>query len=416
MSEIFLQKNIIDLNIQHNNIFIDDNLFILNHDFFIKQYKEKIKLIYIDPPYNTNSNKTYIDTRNIKDWIEFIKIRLEASRQLLKENGIILVSIDDNQIHNMRAILDVVFGANNFIGTFITMQSQRSNSKLINTVHEYVICYAKNIKMTNAFKTKRINIPEQNKIINEVYSSVKLIIKQEGYVAAERFLKKIIKEKCLQYNITWLKNYSHLSQDKRIFFAKDLSTPSQPKEVNIPQINLKLKALKTRGWSSDAKFIKLHEENRLFFKNNRPYEIHYLEESEDNAPSVLKFYSRHGTNTLKKMGLYGIFDTPKPVEMLKYFIKIMTNNKDDIVLDFFAGSGTTAQAVMELNCEQQSNLKFILIQINEKVNTQQKAYNKCINLKIKPTIDEILLLRLKTFIKNNNLSVPIDIFYNKELT
>ena len=308
------------------------------------KYKNSVKMIYIDPPYNTKSIKTYNDNLKTIDWNMFMEPRLSKAKDFLTEDGCIFISIDDNEFANLKIMCDKIFGKENFTGNFITYQALRSNSKHINTVHEYVLCYAKNKKKLNEFKIKRIDNTDEKKIIDSLYRDVKKIIEFEGVKEANKKIKSLITEYCERYNITWLKNYNNVDEDGRIYFAMDLSTPGEPREVNIKSINLHLNPLPTRGWASDEKFIELYNDDLLSFKGNRPYEKHYLEDACDNVTSVLKFFSRHGTNDLKKLDLYNIFDTPKPVELIKFLIKISTKD-DDLILDFFAGSGTTAQAV-----------------------------------------------------------------------
>ncbi len=157
-----------------------------------------------------------------------------------------------------------------------------------------------------------------------------------------------------------------MDEKGEIYFAKDLSTPSHPRSVAIQEINLFLEPLKSRGWSSDEKLKELHYQNRLIFKNNRPYEKYYLKESQDNCLSVLDFYSRQGTKDLEKLGLKGLFKTPKPVGLIKYLL-LCSTPKNSIILDFFAGSGTTAQAVIEANRDHYLNWSFYLCQKEEKL-------------------------------------------------
>jgi adenine-specific DNA-methyltransferase len=380
---------------ESNLIFIGDNLTVMNN----KEFRSKVPCvdtIYIDPPYNTRSKFSYIDKRSNDEWAEFMKVRLECAKTLLKETGVIFISIDDNEYAYLKVLCDNIFGINNFLGSFITFQSQRSNAKYINTVHEYVLCYAKNKYKTSPFKIKRIFIPEDAQMINYITTKIKKIFLKEGISTAQDRLKKMIKKYCFEKNITWLKNYCNIDSEGNVYFAKDLSTPGIPRKVNIEEIGLKLDALPTRGWSSDEKFKKLHKENRLVFKNNRPYEKHLLVDSEDNVSSFLNFYSRQGKHDLNKLGLRDLFDTPKPVELIKHLIRISTPN-NGIVLDFFAGSGTTGQAVLEINAEDLTNIKFVLIQKEEKIDKTTKSFEVCHKIGIPPFISEILLYRIKVF-------------------
>lgn len=387
----------------NNEIYIGDNLKVMNSPVFEK-YIEKIKMIYIDPPYNTKNQKCYNDSSTSDVWGTFMKERLIASKKLLKQDGVIFISIDDNEYANLKLICDDVFGKENFIGTFITQQAQRSNAKHINTVHEYIICYAKNKDKLHKFVINRMEIPEDKKMIEKLNREIKKIIELDGIEIANKKLKDIIKDYCYNYNISWLKNYSNVDENGNIYFSVDLSTPGKPRSVDIPEIGLKLEPLATRGWSSDKKFIQLYNENRLCFKDGRPYCKHYLYESEDNVPSILKFYSRQGTNDLKKLGIGNLFDTPKPVDMLKFLIRIATK-KDDIVLDFFAGSGSLAQAVYEVNEEDSKNIKYVLIQLNEEVNSKSEVYKACKEYNIKPSVDQILKFRIEYFLKKNKKEI-----------
>lgn len=391
-----------------NEIYIGDNLKVMKSPAFEK-YQERIKMIYIDPPYNTQGQKSYNDKVSSDSWGTFMRDRLEVSYNLLKNDGVMFISIDDNEYANLKLICDYVFGKDNFVGTFITQQAQRSNAKHINTVHEYILCFAKNKNKLHKFVINRMEIPEDKKMIDKLNREVKKIIDNEGIEIANKKLKDIIKDYCYKYNISWLRNYSNVDENGNIYFSVDLSTPGKPRKVDIPEIGLKLEPLSTRGWSSDKKFIELYNEKRLCFKDGRPYCKHYLYESEDNVPSMLKFFSRQGTNDLKKLGLGNLFDTPKPVDMLKFLIRIATK-KDDIVLDYFAGSGSLAQAVYEVNEEDKKNVKYVLIQLNEEVNPKSDVYKACKEFNINPSVDEILKFRIEYYLKKNKMEVDFNCF------
>jgi adenine-specific DNA-methyltransferase len=150
-------------------------------------------------------------------------------------------------------------------------------------------------------------------------------------------------------------------------------------------------------------FIRLHNECRLAFRNGRPYAKKYLYEAEDNAPSILNYYSRQGTKDLKDLGMDGIFDTPKPVALLKYLLRLVVE-KNDRVLDFFAGSGSFGQAVIELNMEDNLDVEFDLVQLNVEVDKNTESYKVCESLGIEPTIDNILVYRLSKFCEVNSFN------------
>lgn len=377
-----------------HKVYIGDNLRVMQRNKDFDQYGDKVSVIYIDPPYNTKTKKSYNDKQAREEWLEFMKARLILGRYYLSEDGVIFISIDDNEYAYLKVLCDEVFGEQNCLGTFITKQSQRSNSKHINTVHEYILAYAKNKKKCPEFKVKRIDTPEGREICGEVKEIVVNLWGKYDYNVALKEYRKWLKNYTDAYGLSWLRNYNYLRDDGEPFFATDLSTPGKPRTVDIPEIGLHLDPLPTRGWSSDAKFIELHNADRLIFRDGRPYAIHYLSESEDSAPSILDFYSRQGNEDMKRLGLDGIFDTPKPVNMLKYLLRI-TGVKEGIVMDFFAGSGSFCQATEEVNKEDKKNLQCILIQLDEDIAEGTEAYERCKELGIEPNIPAVLEARLK---------------------
>jgi len=392
-----------------NKIFVGDNYKILNSNL-LDDYIGKVDMIYIDPPYNNKSRLSYKNQISDEEWASFIEKRIRSSYKFMSEKAAIFVSIDDYELSTLKMVMDNIFKKENFVGIFITKQSQRSNAKHINIVHEYVLCYAKNKKCLPEFKINRIDIPEDKIMIDKINSQIRDELKNNGYDCAYKLLQNLIKQNCLDNNITWLKNYNNIDDKGRIYFAKDLSTPGKPRTVDIPSINLHLDPLETRGWPRDEKIIELYNSSRLVFKGNRPYVKHYIEEAQDNVPSILNFYSRQGTNALKKLGINKLFDTPKPVEMIKFFIRLYCKNS--YILDYFAGSGTTAQAVYEVNLEDNQNNKYLLIQLNENVNENTEVFNECKKLNIIPKLQYILKYRIDKFLSSVNKKVDYD-FYDE---
>lgn len=336
-------------------------------DFLPKLDSQSIQMIYIDPPYNTKSKQfEYNDSFTDEDWEKMMSNVLTQSQRILKETGCIFVSIDDNSLIELRTIMNRIFGKHNFLGMFITKQANRSNAKQINTIHEYVVAYAKDKKQCCEFKIKRIDIPEYKSLIENLCSKIKQLMSNQNKNEATKYLKDFINR---HKDLTWLKNYNQIDENGNIYSTKDLSTPSKPHELNIYEIGLYLPKLKTRGWQSKDKFIELYQQNKLVFKNNRPYEKHLLIDSEDNVQSVgelLDCYSRQGKHDLDKLNMAELFSTAKPVELIKYLVKIATKD-NDVILDYFAGSGTTAQAVIEANNDDGYNRKFVLCQKDESI-------------------------------------------------
>ena len=394
---------------QHK-VYIGDNLQVLSSTDFENQYINTVSVIYIDPPYNTKTKKSYSDSQERREWLKFMEDRLWLGRNHLKDEGVIFISIDDNEYAYLKVLCDKVFGEQNCLGTFITKQSQRSNSKHINTVHEYILAYAKNKKKCPEFKVKRIDTPEGRNVIYDVSSLARkaientkitqdndywFISRSGNFPNAQKEFRKVLAEYIgTNQGLSWLRNYNCIDDSGHVYFATDLSTPGKPRTVDIPEIGLHLDPLPTRGWSSDAKFIELHNAGRLIFRDGRPYAIHYLNEAEDSAPSILDFYSRQGNEDMKRLGLDGIFDTPKPVNMLKYLLRI-TGVKEGIVMDFFAGSGSFCQATEEVNKEDKKNIQCVLIQLDENIQDGTEAYNRCKELGIEPNIPAVLEARLQ---------------------
>lgn len=377
-----------------HSVYIGDNMDVMCSEDF-KKYLWSMSAIYIDPPYNTKTKKSYNDKQARDEWIKFMRERLLIGREYLSDKGVMFISIDDNEYAYLKVLCDEVFGEQNCLGTFITKQSQRSNAKHINTVHEYILAYAKNKKKAPEFKVKRVDTPEGKKILASAEKAGKSYVSfYERLDDAIKAYRRWLNGYCKDNGLSWLANYNYINEKGVPYFATDLSTPGKPRTVDIPEIGLHLDPLPTRGWSSDAKFIELHNADRLIFRDGRPYAIHYLDEAEDSAPSILDFYSRQGNEDMKRLGLDGIFDTPKPVEMLKYLLRI-TGIKEGVVMDFFAGSGSFCQAAEEVNKEDGKSLECVLIQLDEKIAEGTEAYDRCVELGIEPTIPAVLEARLK---------------------
>lgn len=357
------------------------------------EYRDKVKCIYIDPPYNTLTTKSYNDSVGQDEWEAMMRTVLTESAKLLTDDGVIFISIDDSEYAALKILGDEVFGKKNFVGTFITHQSQRSNSKLINIVHEYVVCFAKNRDKTKPFRVRRLST-EQSGWILQLCKKVKYTEKERRTAVLREEIKRITGE----LGITWLRNYSSVDDDGNIYFGKDLSVPSKPSPLDVPEIGLHLDALPTRGWSSPQKFLQLHKENRLVFKAGRPYEKHLLIEAEDNAPSMLNFYSRQGTKDLERIGLKDAFDTPKPLELIKYLLRLACED-GDLVMDFFGGSGTTAVAAHELG------LQWVVFQREERIAERTAQYKAVQALGLEPVISNVTVERLNRTIGSGNYEI-----------
>ncbi|MDP1710139.1 MAG: site-specific DNA-methyltransferase [bacterium] len=351
----------------HDNLIMQgDNLKALKA--LLPTYAGKVKCIYIDPPYNTgNGSWIYNDNVNspmIKEWLGkevniedltrhdkwlcMMMPRLKLLRELLSEDGAIFISIDDNEQHNLRCLLDEIFGGQNFIQNIIWQKkySPQNDAKYFSDMHDFIICYAKNkVEGEQKFGWQR-NLLDRTEEMNDRYSNPDN--DERGDWKPADFSVK-----------TYSKEYDY-----------PITLPSG-KVVNPP---------KGRSWNtSKGNFKKLIGDKRVWFGeagNNIPAIKKFLTEvKQGSVPVSIWGYKEVGHNQEAKQELKDIFneiqlpfDTPKPVRLLKRIIQIATN-ENDIILDSFAGSGTTAHAVLELNKEDGGNRKFILVEQEDYANS-----------------------------------------------
>lgn len=356
-----------------DNISLHDNLIIQGDNLkalkaLLPTYAGKVKCIYIDPPYNTgNENWVYNDNVNspmLKEWLGkvvdkedmtrhdkwlcMMMPRLKLLRELLSEDGAIFISCDDNEQHNLRGLLDEVFQPQNFIQNIIWQKkfSPQNDAKYFSDNHDFVICYAK------------------NKIEGE---------QKSGWI-----------RNLLGRTESQDQRYSNPDNDLRgVWTSSDLTvktySPDYDYVITTPS-GRKVKPTKGRCWfTSQVNMQKLIDDKRVWFgegNGNVPRLKKFLSEVQEGiVPLSIWLHSEVGHNQQAKQELKEIFseidlpfDTPKPVSLLKRIIQIAANT-DDIILDSFAGSGTTAHAVLELNQEDGGNRKFILVEQEDYANT-----------------------------------------------
>lgn len=357
-------------NDSEDNILIEgDNyhaLTVLNYT-----HQEKIDVIYIDPPYNTGNqdfkyNDKFVDKEDgfrHSKWLNFIEKRLNLAKDLLKETGVIFISIDDNEFCQLKLLSDKIFGESNFIGEFVWKNKLGggNDSKILVTEHEYILCYSK--KLNEIKKFVEPNIDNGKYLYEDEY------IKTRGRFALEALYRSSI-----QYS-------------ESLFYR--IKTPDGtsiwPNESD--------KKSKKHIWRwSEETFKRKLTEGRVEFKKTkngwRVFSKQYFLEDDDGNLRVLSVRSiidfignRQGTELLKKIfGNDKIFNNPKPIELIKYLLEI-SQNKQALVLDFMAGSGTTGHAVLELNKEDGGNRKFILCTNNEVNGIEKELREKGLNEK-----------------------------------
>jgi hypothetical protein len=373
------------------NIYIEgDNLEVLK--ILQESYLNKIKCIYIDPPYNTGSDFIYNDkfskseneeliesgqidedgNRMISnnqsngkfhsDWLSMMFSRLKLARNLLSKDGLIFVSIDDNEQANLKKVCDEIFGEKNFIGIFcINSTPNARDYGHIGKMHEYALFYAKNIDFA-----KSNMIPEEDKKftysdeiggfnIHPLYNS------NEAFTPANR------------PNLYYPFYVNPNSKTKDGFYEIGLENRTGWIEVYPPK-SVKNGVQFVWRWGKEEKSRANLNKEIVGYKVDNEFKI--VQKMRNSAKLIRSFLydggytSRKGTAEVEEIIGSKIFSFPKPVELIKLFLK-SGSNEDSIVLDFFSGSGTTAQAVMELNNEDNGNRRFILVQLPEKIDKKE---------------------------------------------
>ena len=355
--------------IRENLIIKGNNLLTL---YSLKQqFQNKIKLIYIDPPYNTGGDNnifTYNNNFNHSTWLTFMKNRLEVARDLLKEDGVLAITIDDYEQAHLKILGDEVFGRNNYIGTIIIQNNPRGRT--INShfaiCHEYCHFYAKsigNVEVGNFDLTK-----EQKDAFNLEDNAGKYRLlpfrRSGGYSTPE--------ERPNSYYPIYYDKDKRFSLEKKSGWIEIFPIDSSGKK---------------RVWrQTRPSFLEDVKRGDVICKQSQDKYTIYLKDriKEGRKPKTIWADSKYdassyGTILLKEMfGGDKIFSYPKSIHAVKDTIKLFTKS-DDIVLDFFAGSGTTGQAVLDLNIEDNKNRKFILVeQLNDHIKVCKERIQKVI--------------------------------------
>lgn len=357
------------------NLYIEgDNLDVLK--CLKETYLHKVKMIYIDPPYNTGNDFVYEDDfaqsseeylansgqfdeqgnrmftnaesngRFHTDWLNMIYPRLKVARDLLTDDGVIFVSIDDNEVENLRKVCDEVFGEQNFIATLIWERAfaPKNDAKFISSSHDYIVMCAKRIEN---FKIGRL---ERTQEANARYSNPDN--DPRGVWTSGDMLVKTYNKSC-DYPIT---------------------TPSGKIVNPVPG----------RCWRfSEESFLEKVKDNRIWFGpegNGVPRVKRFLSELkfEGMAPTSILFHkevghSQEGSKEVTALfGDKGVFDGPKPVRLLQRLLTLANLDDNSIILDFFSGSASTAHAVMKMNAEKQKHCPFIMVQLPEHISEKKK--------------------------------------------
>lgn len=369
------------------NIFIEgDNLEVLK--LLQKSYSNKIKMIYIDPPYNTGKDfiypddfsdnlKNYLDLTGQTDekgkkisansesdgrfhskWLTKMYSRLKLARNLMTNDGIIFISIDDNEQANLKKICDEIFGEENFVANLIWSNKEgggSSDSKLFRIKHESIIVYSRDKNSVEILGDEISNL--------ERYKSTDKHQETRGpYYLQKLGMGSIQYSESLDYEI----------------IAPD-GTTTTPKENNSNKKACWRWSYSKFKWGLENDFIVFKKDsNDIWIVYTKQYlncdnEGNIIERTQRPFGVIDNFSSTQASKSLEKIGMGGYFNYSKPVDLLVYLLK-KTNLKNSIVLDFFAGSGTTAHAVMQLNSEDYGGRKCISVQLPEPIQDENIVY------------------------------------------
>jgi adenine-specific DNA-methyltransferase len=358
------------------NIFIEgDNLEVLK--LLQKSYANKIKMIYIDPPYNTGKDFVYKDNYNDNlgnylaitgqvdeegkrnntnsesdgryhsNWLNMMYPRLKLARNLLSDDGVIFLTIDDNEVDNLRKICDEIFGEENFIGNLIWNSTKSvTNTAIVSTSHNFNLVYCKTINYYTEHRTK-FRLPEDG----------------EGFSNPDNDPRGVWKADPFQVG-GWRPNQQY-----------EIVNPKTG-EIYIPNEGC--------SWKNDLnKFKELLSDNRIVFGKTGeagPQRKRFLFEALERGKVVNTWWDDVGTTTngtqlVKKLfDGKSVFTNPKPIDLIQRMISLGDHSKSGIILDFFAGSGTTVHAVIQQNAEDTGNRKFICVQLPEPTDENSEAF------------------------------------------
>ncbi|CAK7034702.1 MAG: hypothetical protein DESF_01454 [Desulfovibrio sp.] len=389
------------------NLYIEgDNLDVLK--LLQESYLGKVKMIYIDPPYNTGNDFIYRDNftmdkddydeesgaygkdgdklfRNTEsngrfhsDWCSMMYPRLVLARNFLREDGAIFVSCDEGEHPRLRLIMDEVFGQANLVSDLIWAAGRKNDSRLISVSHEYIVCYAKN---ADYLREKNILWRQRKKGLSDIYVEYNRLkrMHDDDFATITREMKAWYKRLSNDHPAKAHKHYAHVDE-RGLYFPDNISWPGGggPKyEVLHPRTRKPVK-VPSRGWmTSDPQ--KMHAwiaDNRVHFGDDEssvPCIKSYLRDRELQTPySVFYQDGRASSKRLRALMGGSYFDFPKDELVLQEIAEMFTVG-EDITLDFFSGSATTAHAVMQLNAEDGGNRKFIMVQLPEECPPDSEA-------------------------------------------
>lgn len=393
------------------NLYIEgDNLDALK--ILRENYAGKVKLIYIDPPYNTDGDLIYMDSykqteeedrvvsgayndagsqlvqnkesngRFHSAWCEMIYPRLLLARDFLTADGAIFISIDENEADSLKKIADEIFGHDNFIAQIVWAGGRKNDSKYISLSHEYILCYAKSVQY---LKENKIIWRERKNGLKEIYDEYNSLSAKYGdkYDRIEKEMKSWYKK--LDDSDPAKRQSHYSSADKNgLYYADNISWPGGggPRYEVLHPITKKPVTVPSRGWlfSTPERMKEVIAEGLVEFGQDEtkvPCFKRYLSKTEFEVPySVIYKDGRAASKRLKDLLGEKVFDNPKDEEIIARILSWVGTEKDSIIMDFFSGSGTTDHATFLQNMIDGGNRRFILVQIQEDLDDSLKRVTK----------------------------------------
>jgi len=369
-----------------------DNLQVLK--LLKNGYGGAFKLIYIDPPYNTGDTFTYNDDFSVPEaeylratgqvddqgattskketkgrkhapWLTMMFPRLVVARHLLRKDGVFLASVDNNEVHHLRLLLDAVFGAENFVDMMTWQGGRKGDAKLTAGGQDYILVYAKN---RQKLKDLDIRWRERKTGLEAVYAKEKELLEKHGtaFDVAKEELRAWFKELPEGNPAKQHEHYNHIDQDG-VWTSDNSSSPNYRENLIY---NFKGYEPPENGWRYElARMEQLDQAGRLLYPSGRATRIRikkYLHEQEYWAPASSFYRDRSGASSaLNNLMGAEVFDDPKATDVLARLIHAITDD-GDLVLDFFAGSGSTGQAIWEQNPRDGKTRHWVLVQRPEK--------------------------------------------------
>ena len=365
------------MNFTGNLYFEGDNLIVL--ETMQKEFKNKVRMIYIDPPYNTGNDFVYKDS--FKDWADMITPRLELARKLMTDDGVIFISIGEEEVSTLKEVCNKVFGKENFITTFIYEKTQHFGRQKLNAYSnaEYILCYARELIKNGKIKELIAEGVNENLLDAPLYN------------ASNRVTEIKFPASSVKFNIkdgTYAKTTSK--------FYELLNTVTVKKGVNINDFTLRFRS----RWSAKT-VLEEYKKGTTFWVKTESFAVRTVYHEGKSTviapkqiiftnpknPTISRFGERITTSEtatahLEKLMGGKYFNYPKAVSLISYLISLIydektkTFPKDFTVLDFFSGSGTTAHACMHLNSLDNGKRKFILVQKPETPSKNSLAYKQ----------------------------------------